>query len=160
MRLVSPLLWAALTLMWLALADTVSVAEVILAALVALAAVLALARLQTMSAHRYRPIIAVRLMGTVLADIARSNVAVASIVLRPERSGVTSGFIDVPLEVRHPVALAGLACIITATPGTAWAGYDAASGTLTMHVFDLVDEAALVRTIKERYEGPLMEIFE
>jgi multicomponent K+:H+ antiporter subunit E len=146
--------------MWLALSDAVSVADVGLGALAGLAAVLALSRLQTPSPHPYRPWIALRLVGIVLADIARSNMAVASIVLRRKLRGVTSGFIEVPLEVRHPAALAGLACIITATPGTAWAGYDSASGTLTMHVLDLVDETALVRTIKARYERPLMEIFE
>jgi len=146
--------------MWLALADSVAVADVILAALVALAAVLALSRLQAAPSHRHRPFAAIRLVGIVLVDIARSNAVVASIVLRRDLSSVTSGFIEVPLDARHPAALAGLACIITATPGTAWAGYDSRSGTLTMHVLDLVDEAALVHAIKERYERPLMEIFE
>ena len=53
-----------------------------------------------------------------------------------------------------------LACIITATPGTAWAGYDARSNVLTIHVLDLVTTKPSVRTIKERYERPLREIFE
>jgi multicomponent K+:H+ antiporter subunit E len=33
-------------------------------------------------------------------------------------------------------------------------------GTLTVHVLDLKDEAAWIRWIKERYERPLMRIFE
>jgi multicomponent K+:H+ antiporter subunit E len=57
-------------------------------------------------------------------------------------------------------ALAVLACIITSTPGTAWAGYDPVSGLLRIHVLDLVDDATWVRTVKERYERRLMEIFE
>jgi multicomponent K+:H+ antiporter subunit E len=32
--------------------------------------------------------------------------------------------------------------------------------TLTLHVLDLQDEAAWIRTIKRRYERPLMEIFQ
>jgi multicomponent K+:H+ antiporter subunit E len=35
----------------------------------------------------------------------------------------------------------------------------AASGTLTIHVLDLIDKAEWVRTIKGRYEW-LLEIFE
>jgi multicomponent K+:H+ antiporter subunit E len=62
--------------------------------------------------------------------------------------------------VRHPGGLAALACIITATPGTSWARYDAARNTLTIHVLDLVDEEAWVRLFKGRYERRLMEIFE
>jgi multicomponent K+:H+ antiporter subunit E len=37
--------------------------------------------------------------------------------------------------------------------------FDAATGTLTIHVLDLVDKAEWVRTIKARYERPLLEIF-
>ena len=53
-----------------------------------------------------------------------------------------------------------LACVITATPGTSWARYDAARNVLTIHVLDLVDEQAWIRQFKERYERRLMEIFE
>ena len=31
-----------------------------------------------------------------------------------------SGFVNIPLDLRDPYALAALACIITATPGTLW----------------------------------------
>ncbi|MND02940.1 putative monovalent cation/H+ antiporter subunit E [compost metagenome] len=64
-----------------------------------------------------------------------------------------------PLEVRHPGALASLACIITATPGTSWAHYDARLNALTIHVLDLVDEGAWIAQFKQRYERRLQEIF-
>jgi multicomponent K+:H+ antiporter subunit E len=50
--------------------------------------------------------------------------------------------------------------IVTATPGTAWAQVTADRSTLLLHVLDVDDEAAIVATIKQRYERPLMEIFE
>jgi multicomponent K+:H+ antiporter subunit E len=53
-----------------------------------------------------------------------------------------------------------LACIITATPGTVWAGLSPDGGSLTLHVLDLQDEVTLIRIIKQRYERRLMEIFE
>jgi multicomponent K+:H+ antiporter subunit E len=85
---------------------------------------------------------------------------VARIVLGPRRSDVTSGFMNIPLEMRAPYGLAALAIIITSTPGTLWVDFDSARGVLTIHVLDLIDEEAWIATIKQRYERRLMEIFE
>ena len=56
--------------------------------------------------------------------------------------------------------LEALACIITYTPGTVWARLSEGENLLTLHVLDLKDESHWIRTIKQRYEHPLMEIFE
>lgn len=160
MRATVALLWLALTGMWLLLNGTLTLGQAALGGLAAWAAVRARALLQPAAVVLHRPLAAVALLGIVLADIARSNVAVAAIVLRRGRRGRVSGFVEIPLATRHPAALAALACIITSTPGTAWAGYDVQSNTLTMHVLDLVDGEAAVREIKDRYERRLMEIFE
>ena len=105
-----------------------------------------------------RPTAVIRLSALVLADIVRSNIAVARIVLGAGRTEHTSGFVDIRLDLRDRYALAALACIITATPGTLWFGFDATSGTLTIHVLDLIDESDWIRTIKGRYERLLLEI--
>lgn len=160
MRLPFPLLWIALVAMWLLLNGTLALADVIVGALAAFVAVHGLALLQPASARLRRPGTAARLAGVVLLDIARSNADVATIVLRRGTRGRIAGFVDIPLDVRHPAALAVLACIITATPGTAWAGYDERSNVLTIHVLDLVSRETVVRAIKDRYERPLREIFE
>ena len=47
-----------------------------------------------------------------------------------------------------------------ATPGTIWVDYDSRSNTVLLHILDLVDEEQWVRTIKDRYERRLMEVFE
>jgi multicomponent K+:H+ antiporter subunit E len=160
MRQRFPLLWLALVAMWLVLNDSVAAADVIVAALVATVAVAGLSQLQPAPVRLRRPRVAIALAGVVLLDVVRSNLDVAAIVLRAGTPGRVSGFVDIPLDTRHPLALAALACIITATPGTAWAGYDASNNVVTIHVLDLVDAAALVRAIKERYEARLMEIIE
>jgi multicomponent K+:H+ antiporter subunit E len=85
---------------------------------------------------------------------------VARIVLHRGTRNQTSGFLSMPLELRHPGGLAALACIITATPGTSWVRYDRAQNVLTIHVLDLIDEDAWIRTFKQRYERRLLEIFE
>jgi multicomponent K+:H+ antiporter subunit E len=157
-KLPLPLLWLALVAMWLVLNGTLELAHVILGMLGAFAGVLGLRALQEPVVAR-RPMVALELACLVMLDIVRSNVAVATIVLRPRVRGRRAGFLDIPLELRHPAGLAVLACIITATPGTSWAGYDSSSGRLTMHILDLVAEETWIRTIKERYERRLLEIF-
>ena len=156
-----PVLWAFLLAMWLALNQSLDLAHWMLGALAAYAGVRAVAALQLPQGGMKRPRAAVEFAWLVLTDIVRSNVAVGRIVLaRGPVPGEHAGFLDVPLETRSPIALAALACVITSTPGTAWAGYDSERNVLTMHILDLVDEAHWLETIKGRYESRLMEIFE
>ncbi len=152
-----PRLSIALLLLWLLLNQALTPGQLLLGALVALAGGWTFALLDPPASRLRRPLVVLRLLGTVLIDILRSNVAVGRIILDP-RKVTTPGFMDIPLALRDPYGLAALACIITSTPGTLWVNFDARTGTLTIHVLDLEDEAAWVATIKERYERPLLEI--
>lgn len=100
-----------------------------------------------------------KLAGFVLADIVRSNIAVGRIVLfnPPSRR---SGFIRLPIALENRYALAVLAIILTATPGTVWLQHDADRKVILLHVLDLVDEEAWIALIRDRYEKLLMDIFE
>ena len=155
-----PLLWIALVAMWLALAGTLTTGEAILGALAAWISLRVFARLSPPVTLVRRPWKAVTLLAVVVLDILRSNVAVAKIVMRPNAGDRKAGFVDIPLDATHPAALATLACIITSTPGTAWAGYDSQASVLTLHVLDVSEGPELVQSIKTRYERPLMEIFQ
>ena len=154
-----PLMSVGLLVLWLLLTETFSLGHVLLGSGAALAGGWAFAALEPPKAHLRRPGAILRLIALVLADIVRSNIAVAKVVLGFGRRHRTSGFVKIPLELRDPYGLAVLAAIITSTPGTLWVGFDDASGTLTIHVLDLVDESEWVRIIKSRYERPLLEIF-
>ncbi len=127
--------------------------------------VMALAAPQVMRVMRVDPVrvrapgAIARLAGRVAVDVLRSNLAVAQILVG-RRADRVSGFIHIPLDLEDRYGLAVLAVIITSTPGTLWVEYDRARGRLLMHVLDLVDEETWVRTIKDRYESLLMEIFE
>lgn len=154
-----PLASASLLAFWLLLNQTLSLGHFLLGIVVALIGGWSLQRLQIPNA-RLRGLRAIgRLVVVVLIDIVRSNIAVASIIMGFGRTPLTSGFVEIPLELRNPYALATLACIITSTPGTLWVDFDAARGILTIHVLALTDESEWVRTIKGRYERPLLEIF-
>ena len=153
-----PMVSAGLLVLWLLL-NGLSAGHILLGGAVALIGGWALAALEPPKARARRPVAVLRLAAFVFADIVRSNVAVARIILGLEPRRWTSGFVDIPLQLRDPYALAALACIITSTPGTLLVDFNEASGTLTIHVLDLVDETEWVRTIKGRYERLLLEIF-
>ena len=107
---------------------------------------------------RHYPVLA-RLLLRVSGDIVRSNIAVARQLLRRERPA-RAGFIAIPLTLTERHGLAVLACIITSTPGTIWVRYDAKRSSLLIHVLDMPDEQHWIDWIKQRYEGPLLEIFQ
>lgn len=150
-----PLLSGALTLMWLLL-TSFSLGHLILGALIAVGAGKAMSALEPARPRLRRWDLALRLFGMVMADVARSNIAVARLILAggPRRSG----FVEIPLALRDPTALAILAVILTSTPGTAWIDYDAARGRLLLHVFDLHEAEDWRGIVKNRYEKLLLEI--
>jgi multicomponent K+:H+ antiporter subunit E len=154
-----PIVSAGLLVFWLVLNQTLSLGQILLGGAVALIGGWALATLQPPKACPLRLVVIFRLAALVIADIVRSNIAVARIILGLGRKRWTSGFVEIPLELRDPYGLATLACIITSTPGTLWVDFNKTSGTLTIHVLDLVDKAEWVRIIKGRYERLLLEIF-
>jgi multicomponent K+:H+ antiporter subunit E len=155
-----PMVSVAVLAAWLLLNESLAAAHLLLGAALGLGGGLVLAGLQPPQGRPRRGVAALQLLFVVLADIVRSNIAVARIVLHPGMRGRTTAFLSLPLELRHPLGLAVIACIITATPGTSWARYDAARNIITIHVLDLLDEEEWVRLFKQRYERRLREIFE
>jgi multicomponent K+:H+ antiporter subunit E len=154
-------LFFALLTLWLILNESLAPGHLLLGAAIALGGVAVYNRLQPdANRMRNRPGAALSLLGLVFADIVRSNLAVARIVLGLGPRSRTAGFLSLPLELRHPGGLAVIACIVTATPGTSWVRYDSAANALTIHVLDLVDADDWIRSFKQRYERPLMEIFQ
>lgn len=155
-----PLLSLALFATWLLLNQSLATGQVILGAVLAVGGAFALAALGPPGIRLRRPGAILELSVVVLADIVRSNIAVARIILGPRQRGETAGFMTIPLDLRAPYGLAALAIIITSTPGTLWVQFDSVKGLLTIHVLDLIDENAWIAIIKQRYERRLMEIFE
>jgi multicomponent K+:H+ antiporter subunit E len=155
-----PVLSACLLAMWLLLNQSISVGHVLLGAFLAVLGAWTMLALQPDGARVRRPGAMIRLFFLVLIDIIRSNVAVAQIILGSRHRKITSGFVNIPLDLRDRHGLAVLACIITSTPGTLWVNFNPANGILMIHVLDLIDESVWMTTIKGRYERLLLEIFE
>lgn len=144
---------------WLVLNQSLAPGHLLLAAILGWLLGLGFGRLQPPPLRIRRRRLLLKLTGRVLLDIVRSNLALFRIIVSGRSRGVTSGFVQVPLELTNPYGLAVLACIITATPGTIWMSYEAQNRILLIHVFDLIDEDEWVRTVTQRYAHPLQEIF-
>ena len=160
-RSISPILVTTLALVWLVLNQTLEFGQILLG--ITLGAMLAWAssKLRPVRSTLRRIDLAAALVFVVVVEIVKSNIAVGRIVLGMVRDReVRSGFLEIPLDLRDPHGLAALATIITATPGTVWSGQSADGTQLTLHVLDLDDEQRWIRYIKQRFEAPLMRIFE
>lgn len=153
-----PLLWSGLLLMWLLLNGSVSAGQILLGAIVATFACWAV---QPVAPSRAR----IRSIGTaavlvwlIVRDVVRSNVAVFSLIV----SGRTarSLFVEVPLDLTDENGLAILACIVTATPGSAWIHHDSQRNVVMIHVLDTYDGEAWVADFKQTYEQRLVEILQ
>lgn len=99
------------------------------------------------------------LAGRVVVDVVSSNIGAIRFILSFDKQR-RSGFVAMPLELRDRTGLAVLALIVNVSPGTAWLEYDSGSGTALLHVLDFASEEMTMDLIRNRYEGPLREIFE
>jgi len=154
-----PVLSAVLAAAWIALAGGFSVQHVLLAVILAIAIPLVAApfldHLPGVASVRA----ALRLVLTVTWDIVLANIAVARLVLGPANR-LRPVFVEVPLALTHPQSIALLASIVTMTPGTVSAELAHDGRTLVVHALDCDDAGKLILDIKQRYEQPLLEIFQ
>jgi multicomponent K+:H+ antiporter subunit E len=161
MRRIPVLFPVGLAVLWLVLTESLTLGNVLLGLVVAFGIVLSFQKLRPVTPRLRQVHVGFKLLFVVLVDILKSNMAVGRIVLGLTGGReVRSGFLDIPLDLRDPHGLAVLAMIVTATPGTVWSGLADDSSRVKLHVLDLQDPEEWIRTIKERYERPLREIFE
>lgn len=159
-RRLPPLLVVGLVVIWLLLAQSVTLGQIVLGLVLAIALVWTSSVLRSVPRLRRLHYVAL-LAAFVLRDIVRSNIGVGRIVLGLTRPrDVTSGFVKIPLTLRDPHGLAVLAAIVTSTPGTVWVDLDTKTDTLTLHILDLKDEQEWIDWIKNRYERILLRIYE
>ncbi len=153
----SPILSILVFVLWLLL-NGVSVGHLLLAATLAIAlpAITRALRPQQPTIGNLPAII--KLAAVFLHDIVVANIEVAGRILGRE-SAIRPSFIWVPLELTDRHAITVLASIITLTPGTLSCDLSPSGRHLLVHCLHLDDADAMVATIKQRYERPLLEIF-
>jgi multicomponent K+:H+ antiporter subunit E len=156
-----PVVSLLLCALWLLLNQAIDPANLLFGALLGIAVPLLTRRLQPLGYPRLRkPIVFLRLIGMASVEVVRSCFNVCRIILFRDYQTVRAEFMRIPLDLRDPYGLAMLSCLINMTPGTVWVELLPGNHELSLHVFDLHDEQWWIDTIKDRYERPLIEIFE
>lgn len=107
----------------------------------------------------HRPLVLLKFTLRVLGDIVTANLDVAKLILGPS-SKLRPAFVEYPLELTHDFAISLLASTVSLTPGTVSSDISPDRKTMLIHGLDVADAQELIDTIKQRYERPLMEVFE
>ncbi|WP_274758893.1 Na+/H+ antiporter subunit E [Taylorella equigenitalis] len=148
-----------LTVIWVLLSNSLDASQVLLGFTVSMIMVMLSLRMRPHLAYPRKIFTIYKLCGLVLFDMITSNLHLIRHILWNSKD-VNPGYVYIPLKIRDPHAIAFLSCIVTYTPGTVWASLSEKDYILRLHVLDLHDEHVWYETIKNRYEKPLMEIFE
>ena len=155
--LAHPLLSVLIGLVWLMLQQSLALPQLITATVLGLVLPRVLRGFLGPGARPQRFAVALRFSVVVLYDIVVSNLVVARIVLWPG-SNPQPAWVHVPLDIRHPNAIALLATIITTTPGTVSCIIDEVRHEILVHALDCSAPDEMAAQIKQRYELPLKEI--
>jgi len=155
-----PLLSLTLTLVWLALVNTVTLGNLLLGGFLGLVVPMLTAPYWPDRPKVRKPYVVAEYIVIVLWDIILANIEVALIIVFKRNEDIRSHFITVPLELTSPEAITVLAGTITMTPGTVSAALGADGGCILVHCLHTDDPDGVRDSIKERYERRLKEIFQ
>jgi multicomponent Na+:H+ antiporter subunit E len=102
-----------------------------------------------------------RLFGFILfylKEVLLANVRVAAEILRRSYT-MEPGVVAIPLDVKSDWELLLFANVITMTPGTLSLDISADRSTLYVHAMFVGDPDELVKTLKQRIEKKVIELF-
>ena len=153
-----PITSVLLLVTWLLLQRSLAPGHLLLGGFLAVAIPLYTRRFWPENVSVRRPVVLARFLGVVLWDIVVANFAVARLAVASP-SAIPPGFARLPLALDNDFAITVLASTVSLTPGTVSAELDAERTHLIIHYLACDDEEALLRTVKERYEAPIKEIF-
>jgi multicomponent K+:H+ antiporter subunit E len=155
----SPTISILLFIVWLLLNNTLEPGHLVLGAFLALLIPLLTSGMQDPQPSIRKPLVAIRYVCMVIADIVVANFEVAFLVIGPAKR-LSPAFVAVPIDIQHELPITILASTVSLTPGTVSAEISEDKQWLYVHVLKLTDKDELIALIKQRYERPLMEIFE
>lgn len=153
-----PIQSVVLLVVWLLLMNSVSLGQVLLGSLLGILLPRLLVAFHPVAPPVRKPWTLIKLLLLVLWDIVVANLEVARRVLGPNRA-LKPAFVTLPLTLDNDLAITMLASIISLTPGTVSADLSRNRRELLIHALTADDDETLVRTIKARYEAPLLEAF-
>ncbi|MCB5161087.1 Na+/H+ antiporter subunit E [Marinomonas algarum] len=147
-----------LFVVWLLLNNSASPGHIVLALFFAITIPWLVADMRDEHPKIRRPWLAVRYTLMVMMDIVTANLEVALLIIGPIKK-LKPGFVAIPINIQSDLGITVLASTVSLTPGTVSAEVSKDKAWLYVHALHLDDEAALIDSIKQRYEAPIKEIF-
>ena len=154
-----PALSAMLLIVWLLMANSITVGGIVLGGVFAL---ILPKFTQPFWPDRPRMRFGRALVGylvIVLFDILVPNFQVAWLILFRRNRDLRARWLVIPIDLTTPEAITMLAGTISLTPGTVSSDVSADGRFLLVHALDVDDEAAEIARIKKRYEARLQRVF-
>ena len=154
-----PALSAMLLIVWLLMANSITVGGIVLGGVFAL---ILPKFTQPFWPDRPRMRFGRALVGylvIVLFDILVATFQVAWLILFRRNRDLRARWLVIPIDLTTPEAITMLAGTISLTPGTVSSDVSADGRFLLVHALDVDDEAAEIARIKKRYEARLQRVF-
>jgi len=147
-----------LVIVWLLMANTLTVGGLLLGIVVGI-----LLPIFTAPFWPGRPDVRYRAglayIALVLWDIVVANFEIAAIILFRRNRDLRPAWLSIPLDLHTPEAITVLAGTISLTPGTVSSDVSACGKYLLVHALDAADPDAEIARIKLRYEARLKRVF-
>jgi len=154
-----PILTMVLWIIWLLLNNTLAPGHIVLGFILAITIPLLTTSFWPEKITLSNPWVIFKFFWVVVGDILIANIIVAKLILGPNRR-LKPGFFLIELEVQHPLGISILANTISLTPGTVSCDVTADRKYLKVHALHLENKTDTIQQIKQRYEMPLIKVFE
>ncbi|MDG6778769.1 Na+/H+ antiporter subunit E [Thiomicrorhabdus sp. zzn3] len=154
-----PILSLVLWGVWLLLNNTLAPGHIVLGAILALLIPKLTASFWPEKVCLSHPVTILKFTAIVLWDIMVANIIVAKLILGRTQH-LQPAFLTIELDIQHPLGISLLANTISLTPGTVSCDLSEDRRCLLVHGLHVEDADETINEIKQRYERPLMEIFE
>lgn len=156
----APLITCILIFGWLILNKTLTNSHILLGVILGIIIPIFIAPLRPTSVRIRKPFVILKLIVCVFFDLVAANIYIAKASLNFGKNKPLGDFVEIPLDIKDPNGLATLALICTVIPATIWSELALDRSAVYLHVFGLKDAEEERQKFKNRYEKPLMEIFE
>lgn len=154
-----PILSTTLLISWLLLNNTVAAGHIVLGAILAILIPWFTASFWQEKVCAKNPLAFLKFVGIVLYDMIMANFTVAKQVLGPNEN-LKPKFFKLPIKLEHPLGISVLASAISLTPGTVSCDLSDDRSYLLIHGLSVKDVEQEIKTIQQRYEKPLLEVFQ
>ena len=154
-----PILTVSLIIVWLLLNNTVAPGHIVLGTILAILIPWFSSSFWEEKVCLKNPWVFFKFAIVVIYDIVVANITVAKQVLG-SNSDLKPKLFKLPIKIEHPIGISILASTISLTPGTVSCDLSEDKSYLLIHGLSVDDEAKNIETILQRYEKPLLEVFQ